>query len=86
LDDGGDTPCANEHHMSRCGLHMCMCHNDHAEVVLTLFRSMGSKISLEFDIRTTGIKGSATEVVASGFEPSLVCCLFKDLTACSSGN
>ncbi len=38
-DDGGDTPCASGHYM--CDLQMHMYRYDRAEVVLTLFRSIG---------------------------------------------
>jgi hypothetical protein len=68
MDDGGDTPCASGHHMCDLRLHMGMCCYDHAKVVLTLFRSITSKVQLNCKIRTTGVKGSATEVVASSFE------------------
>jgi hypothetical protein len=45
-------------------------------VVLTLFRSTSSKMSLVSENRMTGIKGSATEAVESTFEPNRVCCRF----------
>ena len=62
-------------------LHMCMCRCDRAEVVLTLFISkMGSKMPLNRKIRTAGIKGLATEVVASRFEPNLMCCCFTSVS------
>jgi hypothetical protein len=60
-----------------CDLDVCMYRDDHAEVGLTLFRSISSKMPLTRKIRTTRIKGSATQVVASSFEPNLVCCRFN---------
>jgi hypothetical protein len=61
-------------------LHMHVCRYDHAEVMLTLLRSISSKMPLNCKIRTARIKGSATEVVASSFEPNLVCCRFNSVS------
>jgi hypothetical protein len=63
-----------------CDLQMCMFRYHRAELVLTLFRSTSSKMPLDRKIRTTGIKGSATSVVASSFEPNLVCCCFASVS------
>jgi hypothetical protein len=65
LDDGGDTvsPRASGHCM--CDLHMHMYRYDRAEVVLTLFRSIGSQ---SYAVESQRIRGSVTSLVASSFE------------------
>ncbi len=54
---------------------------NHAEVVLTRFRSISSKMSLESEMPPTGIKGWTREVVASTFEPNLAYCRFDKVLA-----
>ncbi len=69
-----------------CVTYTCTCTTvTTAEVVFTLFRSIKSKMSLESQIRTTGINGSLNPAL----NPTLYVAdsiRYLDLTACSSGS